>query len=630
MGAAAAAAVAAPASDEINSSIADWRRLRQGGNFAFADYARFLIYNPGWPGERAMRAAAEKAMQPGENPATVLAFFAKDKPDSGNGWARYAEALAASSRTAEAIDAAKQAWASPDLSSADEGYVLARFGGNLATADYDSRVDALLFNKDPADASRLIPWTSAGRQASFTARAAMQSGDPNAETLFQAVAGRTATDAGLLMDRLRYLRDSNNESAARQLAAQPHTFTERPADPARWYEMLLILAGDAASDRDWAAAYNISRQVDDAFAPGADITAQSYDVRDNYTSLAWLSGRVALDRLNHPSNAVAMFARYARGGKSLQVATKGEYWAARAALAAGDMGEATTYLQSAAAYPELFYGQLALERLGRPVPAPRPLPAVAADDPARTAFANDRLVRAARSMFYYGRADEQGMFAQALASSLDTQKQRFLAAEMASQLRRPDLAVWIGRMARNDGDLFYYRDSFPMMDDKAPVRAPWALTHGITRQESSFDPSAISYAGARGMMQLMPGTARDWAGKLGVSYDGDRLYDRDYNVMIGSAYFEHLLDVWNGSVPLAVASYNAGSGNVSKWIRTYGDPRTNQVDIVSWIEAIPFSQTRGYVQRVIENTVVYDSLRPQQQTQTALHVSRYLGKTSPG
>jgi soluble lytic murein transglycosylase len=233
-------------------------------------------------------------------------------------------------------------------------------------------------------------------------------------------------------------------------------------------------------------------------------------------------------------------------------------------------------------------------------------------------------------MFYGGRADEQSMFVRALAESLHSQKDRYLAAEMSRQYRRPELAVWVGRAARNDGDLFYFRDSFPTLASNSSVRAPWSLTHGITRQESSFDPSAISYAGARGMMQLMPGTAKDWARKLGVGYSTNQLYKRDYNVMLGSAYFEHLLDVWNGSVPLAVASYNAGPGNVSKWIRAYGDPRTNQVDMISWIEAIPVSETMGYVQRVIEYSVVYDSINPQPQTKTALHVSRYLGKSSPG
>ena len=132
------------------------------------------------------------------------------------------------------------------------------------------------------------------------------------------------------------------------------------------------------------------------------------------------------------------------------------------------------------------------------------------------------------------------------------------------------------------------------------------------------------------MMQLMPATAREQAGKLGVGYDGNRLYDPEYNVMLGSAYFQRMLNTWDGSVPLAVASDNAGAGNVRKWINAYGDPRTGRVDWVGWIEAIPYSETKGYVQRVIENSVVYDSLNPRPQSRTALHVSRYLGKGTPG
>jgi soluble lytic murein transglycosylase len=613
---------------DINSSIVQWRQLRQGGNYSFSDYARFLNYNEGWPSETSLRAAAEKAMRPGENAALVLGFYHLKKPASGGGWARYADALASVNRTSEAIDAAKHAWASGDLSAADEAYILARFGASLTPEDHNARVDALLFSKDPTDAARLLAWTTADRRAAFAARIAMQQRAPDTEALFQAARHRIGADAGLLMDRLRYLRDGGNENLARQLAAQPHQFTERPADPERWYEMLLILANGAVQDRQWHYAYNISRQLDDAFPTGTQMSDQAYGVRDNYTSLAWLSGRVALDRIGNASNAIAMFYRYAYGGKSLQVATKGFYWAGRAALAARRPGDATAYFQRAAVYPDLFYGQLALERLGRSVPAPGYAQAVPAADATRTTFAQKRLVQATRQMIYGGRADEQMMFVRALSESLKTPAERSLALDLARQLGRQDLAVWVARSARNDGDAFYVRDAYPTI--RTTPRTSWSLANGITRQESSFDRYAISWAGARGMMQLMPGTAREEARKLGVGYDGSRIHDADYNVMLGSSYFQRMLNTWDGSVPLAVASYNAGAGNVRKWVNAYGDPRTGRVDVISWIEAIPFSETKGYVQRVIENSVVYDSMNPQPQSRTALHVSRYLGKVTPG
>ena len=333
--------------------------------------------------------------------------------------------------------------------------------------------------------------------------------------------------------------------------------------------------------------------------------------------------------MNRPQNAIAMFDRYAQGGKSLQVLTKGNYWAGRAALAAGQLQQANDYLKRAATYPDLFYGQLALERIGKPVPPPpTALPQYVTTQAQRTAFNSRRLVQAIRLLGQQGRSTEQALFVKALAKSLDNDGDRNLAVDLGQQIGRDDLAVWTSRMARVKGSSFYVRQAYPQLRTQVSGEL-WCARSWDRRQESSFDPYAVSHAGARGMMQLMVGTARDQAGKMGVGFDSYKLIsDPSYNVMLGSSYFKHMLDIWGGNVPLAVASYNAGSGNVGKWVRQYGDPR-GQVDVLKWIEAIPFSETRAYVQRVIENSVVYDSLRSTPSQQTAVHVSRYLGKDRP-
>jgi soluble lytic murein transglycosylase len=325
-----------------------------------------------------------------------------------------------------------------------------------------------------------------------------------------------------------------------------------------------------------------------------------------------------------------MFDRYAQGGKSLQVQTKGNYWAGRAALAGGQAQQANAYFERAAAYADLFYGQLALERLGRSVTAPpAAMPRYATTQLQRDSFNSRRLVQAVRLLGQQGRSTEQALFVKSLAEALDSDTDRNLAVDLGEQIGRQDLAVWTSRMARVKGSSFYVRQAYPRLP--TPVSGElWSLAHGISRQESSFDPYAISHAGALGLMQLMGGTARDEARKIGVEYDNYRLIrDPSYNVTLGSAYFGRLLNNWNGSVPLAVAAYNAGSGNVRKWINRSGDPRS-QVDMLRWIEAIPYNETRAYVQRVIENSVVYDSMRSSQPQQAALHVSRYLGKSQPG
>jgi soluble lytic murein transglycosylase len=614
----------------VSYSLDQWRRLRQSSGYSFADYASFLIANPDWPDSSRMRRWAEKAMRPGENAGTVISFFAKDKPESGNGWARLTEACAASGRAADALSAARSAWASSDLSSDDEQAIWARYGGSFTRADHDRRVDSLLFDKKPDTAARFLAMTSPERQPAFAARIALQQGASDAESRYQAVIGSVTSDAGLMMDRARYLRDRNSNNSAQDLAARTHHFTYKPTDPERFYEMMLQLAGDAASDRDWQTAYNITRQIDDVLPAGADVADQPLGVRDDYTSLAWLGGSVALDRMRQPSSALAMFDRYSRAGRSLQVQTKGDYWAGRAALAAGQFQQATGYFQRAAAYPDLFYGQLALERLGRAVPAPpAALPQYTTTSVQRAAFNTRRLVQALRLLGRQGRSTEQALFVQALARSLDTDVDRNLALQLAQETGRQDLPVWVARTARIKGSSFYVRQAYPFLSASVSSSL-WSLANGISRQESSFDPYAISHAGARGMMQLMPGTARDQADKMGIGYDSYRLItDPNYNVSIGSSYFQHMLDIWGGNVPLAVASYNAGSGNAGKWVRQYGDPR-GRVDVVGWIEAIPYDETRGYVQRVIENSVVYDSLRTSQPQQAAFHVSRYLGKDRPG
>ncbi|MEO7364913.1 MAG: lytic transglycosylase domain-containing protein [Sphingomicrobium sp.] len=616
-------------SSDIDYAVADWRRLRQTSGYSFGEYARFLNANPGWPGEATMRRNAEKAMRPGENAGTILAFFQNKPPTTGGGFARMAEALSAAGRQIEALAAAKEAWASDDLSATDEPAVYARFGSSFTRADHDRRADALLFAKKPSDAYRFLALVRPERAAAFTARIALQTKSPDAEARYQPLMTSVTSDAGLMMDRARYLRDAGNEQAAQQLFARPHNFTYRPADPERLYEMMLLLATGAASQRQWRTAYDIARQVDDSFPAGTDISSKPLGVRDDYTSLTWLAGSAALDALGQPADAIGLFQRYSRGGRSLQVNSKGLYWAGRAALAAGRPADAGLYFQNAAVYPELFYGQLALERLGRSVtPPPQVAPAVT--DGQRILFGNNRLVRATRLLGQQGRRDEQALFVRALAESLSTDGERAMALDLGQQLGRQDLAVWVARAARNKGSAYYVRQAYPLLASSVPGGQTWSLTHGITRQESSFDRSAVSNAGARGMMQLMPGTAREQAGKMGLGYDPSRLTsDPAYNVMLGSAYFSRLLNNWDGNVPLAVASYNAGSGNVRKWVNAYGDPRGG-TDVLRWIEQIPFAETKGYVQRVIENSVVYDSLRPWQAPQSALHVSRYLGKNRPG
>lgn len=620
-------------SSRIGSAVSQWRSLRQTDGLPFSSYASFLSSYRGWPGETAMRKTAERAIDPmTTSPSEIVSYFRIHPPLTALGHARHAFALQALGRIDEARQAARQAWHGGVMPRSDEDRLIGLFSSAFTTLDHDRRLETLLADGDTQSAQRALPFASAGRRAVYDARLALQTDAPDASSRLALVGSAASTDAGLIMDRAKWLRKGSQSVAARSLLAQPRRLATLPQDPEEWYETLLVVARGAASDRNWSTAYQIASQLDDALPPGADVSRESAGTRDEYTSLAWLAGTTALQKLNRPADAATMFVKYARGGRSAQVASKGYYWAGRAAQAAGQVMQSTSYFTQAAAFPELFYGQLALERLGRPVPAPATVAMAQPTEAERTAFNNDPLVEAVRHLGQMGAWEDQSLFVRALAEA-KTERDRVLAAELSRQIARPDLGVWLARNARNDGTPFYVRAAYPEVQIPPAQSNLWSLSHGIIRQESSFDRAAVSHAGARGMMQLMTPTARETAGKLGASYDFSRLTrDPSYNVMLGSAYFESLMNYWGGYAPLAVASYNAGAGNVRKWVRENGDPRLPHVDVVTWIEDIPFAETRGYVQRVLENAVVYDAMNPSRaRTPERTRLSSYLGKVrQPG
>ena len=335
-------------------------------------------------------------------------------------------------------------------------------------------------------------------------------------------------------------------------------------------------------------------------------------------------------RAGRPADAARMFERYGRAAASQQTRAKGFYWAARAATAAGQAPQATAWLELAAAGPDQFYGQLAIERLGRAPPVPvADAPVTAAE---RSAFANRPLAQATRHLGMIGNRSDQTLFIRALAESLESDRERAIAADFGRQIGRLDMGVWAAREARSKGANFYSRAAFPEVQIPPAYARHWALAHGIIRQESSFERTAVSSAGARGLMQLMPGTARQTSSRLGLPYGLSRLTDDpSYNVLLGNHYVSQLMDEWGGNAVLVAAAYNAGSGRVRQWIQANGDPRMPGVDMLTWIENIPFSETRNYVQRVVENAVVYDLLDPRRPPGASRsRISAYLGGRQVG
>ncbi|MFS0736316.1 transglycosylase SLT domain-containing protein [Sphingomonas sp. 1P06PA] len=616
------AMAATPAYDPLSSAVAEWNRLRQSDSFAFSEYARFLVAHPGWPGEAAMRRAAEKRIDATVAPAQIVSYFAAMPPLGVTGHARHAEALAAMGRTAEAQAAARRAWTTGILSPPDEVLLFGRFGSAFTPQDHDRRMETLLWARATAPAVRQIAYVSPARRPLYDARLALQTG--------RGEIARFDQDAGYAIDRARWMRDNGQSAAARAYLAGPLRFDAPPTDPAAYLDGLLLHARGAANDNQSTIALGIAQKAALAYPAGTAVRDKPLAERDDYTSLVWLGGITALKKLARPAEAAQLFQDYARAAQTPQTQTKGLYWAGRAAQAAGNSAQGNAWLGEAATHPDQFYGQLSAERLGTTPMLPPDMP-VAVDPARRDAFQRQEIVRVARLLGAQRRWQDQSLFIRTIAGSAKTPEEHQLAADLSRSIGRPDLAVMVSRSARAGGHE-PMRFGFPTIAVPPAMADNWTMIHAISRQESQFDREATSRVGAKGLMQLMPGTAREQAGKIGLPYDYTRLTsDPQYNVMLGSSFYQRMLSYYGGNHVLAVASYNAGPGNVNKFIRANGDPRLPGVDVLDWIEAIPLSETRGYVQRVLENAVVYDQLNPQGPRMTTRNrLSSYLGRQTAG
>ena len=618
-------------SGTIDGALDKWETLRSSDRYSFDEYASFLVNYPGWPDEGRFRRNAEQAIDLNSySPSRVLAFFDRFEPVTNAGRTRYAIALHGAGQFEQARQIAREAWRGGTMTEDDEVRMVGLFSGDFTLDDHDTRMDALLWANAARTATRQLTFTSDVMRPIFAARLAMlkkQAVDHGS------VPEAARQDPGYMGAYALWLRRNGNSITARNLLANRPPLARYPADAEEWYEALLTNARAAANDSQWTLAYDIASKVDDAFPEGTDISMESLGVRDDYTSLTWLAGTTALWEMRQPAKAIGMFARYGGGARTPQTRSKGFYWAGRSAVEAGDTEQAQKYFGMAAEYSDYYYGQLAAERLGLPI---GPFAVRNPDDidtTTRARFNSNSLVVATERITR--RTNDwrvQNRFFRAISSEAENEADYALLGELANRIGRRDLAVIAGQSARADGFDRFQMVAFPQMPVPDGYQNNWTFIHAITRQESQFSQRAVSHAKARGLMQLLPSTAREQAGKIGISWNYSGLTeDPLYNIKLGSSYFSRLLEYYNGFYPMAVAAYNAGPGNVNKFIRRNGDPRTGEIDILQWVEKIPIYETKNYVQRVLENAVVYDVMNPDRANYNGDNrISYYLRKNTPG
>lgn len=586
------------AGDPLVRKMLQWRLATASqAPLYFSDLSQALTDLQGWPGRATMRSKAEEAILDSTLSARDRVAFLRqeDGPATGNGRVALALALDDLGQRSEAIEIARAAWREDAMSDAAQSRLESTFGNNFTQEDTADRVDILLWREQRSAAQRLIPRLQPADRVLAQARIALQTRQRRGlQAAVDAVPASRASDPGLLYDRTQYIRRSGRPEDALPVAARidPREAPLSARDDIFRERRLYIPR--ALRARNYMQAYNL--------ASNHGLTAG-----EEFADGEWLSGWLMLRFLDQPSRAAEHFAHLDANVSSPVSSSRALYWRAQAVRALGQRDEASALLARAARFNFTYYGQLASVQSGQTTLS---LPETGAiSDSARSRFESRELVRALRLIAEAGARRDYESIAFFLDDTLEDPQEIELLAQMAREQSYPRTALRSAKAGLFRG-VVAVNAAYPLLELPAAVQARSrpepALVLAIIRQESEFEPSAVSHANAHGLMQLLPTTARATANRNGITYDRNALTgDPNYNMTLGSAFLGQMIDEFNGSYVLAIASYNAGSFRAREWITDWGDPRSSSTDVVDWVELIPFNETRNYVQRVMENLQVY-------------------------
>ncbi|WP_415182061.1 transglycosylase SLT domain-containing protein [Phaeovulum sp.] len=572
----------ARASGPLAFDIVEWHRLRAGQG-SFADYADFSTRRADWPGMALLRRRGEANLSEA-TPGQIVTYFAANAPLTAAGAMALIDAHLAQGDTAKAQKVAAAAWRGLDLSAEEEAAFLTRFPTLLAD-HHGGRIAWLLDRGEATAAKRLLALATPGTRAVAAARIALQLGTGGVDALIAAVPERMAGSAGLARDRATWRGRNGAEDSAADLLLERSTAADALGEPALWARLRANLARRDLRMGEFRRAYKLAARHH--LKAGAD-----------YADLEWLAGYAAL-RLNDAPTALLHFRHLGDAVSSPISLSRAGYWQGRALDDIGNAAEAQAAYASAARYQTTFYGLLAAERIAAPMD-----PQLIGQDPLPdwrgAAFAGDSRFQAAVLLHGAGRIDLTERFLLQLSEGMGTDDIARLA-RLALDWNDAHLALMLAKKAAEQG-VVLTPAYLPLSGlETTHLGVPTELALSIARRESEFDPVVVSGAGARGLMQVMPGTAKMMAEKLGIGYELARLTsDPAYNAQLGAAYLATLRDEFGPSPVLVAAGYNAGPGRPRRWMAEQGDPRAEGVDVVDWIEMIPFSETRNYVMRVSE------------------------------
>lgn len=592
-----AAAIARSIADPVGRKLIEWTILRaEDDDFEFDRYAAFVAANPGWPGIAMFRRKAEAALwQNNESDAAIRSFFSTTKPLTAKGHLAYARALLARGDRAGAQAEVRDTWRNDPMSPDMEKMALEEFGTLLTGGDHKARMDRRFYAEDTGAGLRAAERLGGAQVAIAKAWAGVIGKAKNAKALLDAVPEAARRDPGYMLCRIQFLRRNDQIDEAAQLMLAAPTDPAVIHDPDEWWTERRLLARKLLDTGDFQTAYRIASNA--TFPTKANARVEQL----------FTAGWIALRFLKDPAAAQPHFARIAQVDIHPTSLARGAYWQGRTAEAMGRRDEARAHYERGSRYGAAYYGQLARAKLGLPDIVLAPPPQLDAE--ARAAASRLEIVRAVDILYAIGERDLVVSMMADLGDRLTDVPALTALAETAQRNQDARALLMIGKGALGRGLPFdvhaFPTAGLPRYTPVGPQVEP-ALAYSIARQESAFNPRAISSANAMGLMQVTPAAGRHIAKRSGLAFDQKRLLnDPVYNVQLGAAELGDALESYRGSYILTFVGYNAGRGRVREWIERFGDPRDPNVDPVDWVERIPFSETRNYVQRVLENLQVY-------------------------
>jgi soluble lytic murein transglycosylase len=590
---AAAMAAGNQGSDTTARQLLQWRyALDRNSGAKFADIDAVLKLAATWPLKGTLQARAEAAIPQEMSPAQIIAWFGTREPASSIGRVRLGEALVANGQADKGGPLIARGWAEGSFDEFTENQIRSRDAAYITAESDRTRLDNLIWRSENDAAKRQMARVDSQSAAVARARILLDGGTRSAKAALAAVA--QSSDPGLLYDWSRALRVEHQDDEAHSLLLRIAPGSLARDHTARWWAEVNAQARDILKTGD---AKNALALVEHAGLP----------VSDEYAEQQFLGGFISLRFLKDPAGSIAWFQRLNANVSRPISKSRAEYWLGRAYEAMNDSANAIAHYRLAARYPETFYGQLAQARTdSQPILRVNDSDALAAE---KSEIENDALMPQIRVLADLGQANDLRLFAEADARDYPSASHLKAFLRALTQWGYPQVAVRLAKNASYTGttmlDFTHPLLALPAYKGVSAPPDP-AMVLGLIRQETEFDPYAVSPAGARGLMQVMSYTAKKTARIAGLPYrPGDLLTNRNYNLQLGMIEFNGHMSYWDGSLLLAAAGYNAGDGNVRRWVAANGDPRNGAVDPIDFIEQIPFSETRNYVQRVLENTEVY-------------------------